>query len=199
MLLRLIANIKSFIMSSLMLMDALRVAICSPDHNRWFQRDICSSPIMGIPSGGHVISESFFCGLCLTLLGGLFRAWAQNSLGSFFTFELTIKPDHRLITTGPYSLVRHPSYLGSLVTKTGLTMMQLSKGSVLQDYGQLAGGWQMVAISGFRWMTAVYSLSIVLWMIKRTKLEDGLLKGQFGKEWTEWATRTPYRVIPFVL
>ncbi|CAF4350854.1 unnamed protein product, partial [Rotaria sordida] len=33
-----------------------------------------------------------------------------GTLGAFFTFELTIRSTHKLIKTGPYAYVRHPSY-----------------------------------------------------------------------------------------
>ena len=77
--------------------------------------------------------------------------------------------------------------------------MQLSEGSVLEDYGVMADGWQKVASLGFRWLNVAYSTTIGPWMVRRSKLEDKLLRGQFGKVWTEWAMRTPYRVIPFVV
>ncbi|CAF1457475.1 unnamed protein product, partial [Rotaria sordida] len=32
-----------------------------------------------------------------------------GTLGAFFTFELTIRSTHKLIKTGPYAYVRHPS------------------------------------------------------------------------------------------
>src|ERR1700761_1780631 len=123
----------SGIMSLLIVIDALRIGFCSPHLSFGVQTDICSSPILAVPSNGPIISEPFFYGLCMVILGGLFRLWAQNSLGRFFTFEVTIKPDHKLITTGPYSLVRHPSYLGFIIMKAGLSIMQFSEGSILQD------------------------------------------------------------------
>lgn len=40
------------------------------------------------------------------------RMWAYRELGKFFTFDIGIQKDHRLIKTGPYSLLAHPGYLG---------------------------------------------------------------------------------------
>jgi protein-S-isoprenylcysteine O-methyltransferase Ste14 len=37
-------------------------------------------------------------------------------LGRFFRFEASIQEDHQLVTEGPYSIVRHPSYTGLLFT-----------------------------------------------------------------------------------
>ena len=45
-------------------------------------------------------------GLCsLPLIG-----WVQWTLGESFSKTLTIQKDHKLITTGPYSRIRHPMY-----------------------------------------------------------------------------------------
>lgn len=41
-----------------------------------------------------------------------FRLWAMKTLGEFFTFEVVIRKNHQLITTGPYKYLMHPSYTG---------------------------------------------------------------------------------------
>ncbi|KAM5531771.1 hypothetical protein V8D89_014541 [Ganoderma adspersum] len=46
----------------------------------------------------------------------------------FFTFEVIIKDDHKLITSGPYSYVRHPSYTGILCLTTGAYLMHFGAG-----------------------------------------------------------------------
>jgi protein-S-isoprenylcysteine O-methyltransferase Ste14 len=33
-------------------------------------------------------------------------------------------------------------------------------------------------------------------MLTRTKLEDQMMKREFGKRWDEWAARTPWRLLP---
>ena len=48
-------------------------------------------------------------GICFIVIGISFRAWAVNRLGKFFTATVQIKEDHNLITSGPYTIVRHPS------------------------------------------------------------------------------------------
>ncbi|MGA8708221.1 MAG: isoprenylcysteine carboxylmethyltransferase family protein [Steroidobacteraceae bacterium] len=56
----------------------------------------------------------------LFLLGLLLRWYAIITLGRFFTVNVAIAADHRVIDTGPYRLVRHPSYSGSLLQFVGL-------------------------------------------------------------------------------
>ena len=53
-------------------------------------------------------------GLILILFGIILRSWSIQILGKFFTPTIQIKEDHALIIKGPYSIVRHPSYLGSM-------------------------------------------------------------------------------------
>ena len=42
--------------------------------------------------------------------GGLLRLHCYRTLGRFFTFDVSIHEGHQLVTTGSYSIVRHPSY-----------------------------------------------------------------------------------------
>jgi len=44
----------------------------------------------------------------------------------------------------------------------------------------------------------LYTYFGALTSIKRTVVEDGMLKKQFGNEWDEWAERVKYRVVPGV-
>lgn len=58
-------------------------------------------------------------GLVLLIIGILFRAWSVQTLGKHFTPTVQIKENHQLITSGPYAVVRHPSYFGALIAMTG--------------------------------------------------------------------------------
>jgi protein-S-isoprenylcysteine O-methyltransferase Ste14 len=59
-------------------------------------------------------------GLAVFALGLLLRAWAVRELGRFFKFTVVVQADHRVVDTGPYRLIRHPSYTGLLMTELGL-------------------------------------------------------------------------------
>jgi len=64
--------------------------------------------------------------------GLLFSVWARRYLGRNWSRAVTIKKDHELITSGPYSLVRHPIYTGLLV---GLFGCALAVGEWRADSG----------------------------------------------------------------
>ncbi|MBI3320312.1 MAG: DUF1295 domain-containing protein [Candidatus Omnitrophica bacterium] len=49
-------------------------------------------------------------GAILFLLGFLLRRWAINTLGSYWSLQIEIRPDQSLIRTGPYRFIRHPNY-----------------------------------------------------------------------------------------
>jgi len=51
------------------------------------------------------------------MIGGLaLRTWAVVLLGPWFTWNVTVQAGQRLVTRGPYRLIRHPSYTGALIT-----------------------------------------------------------------------------------
>ncbi len=55
--------------------------------------------------------------------GGLgLRWWSQNELGRLFTFEVGIRKGHKLVQSGPYAMLRHPSYTGLAVGLAGIAL-----------------------------------------------------------------------------
>ena len=61
-------------------------------------------------------------GLGVFAVGAVVRWWAIHHLGRFFTVDVAVAQDHRVVDTGPYRLVRHPSYTGLLLQLTGLAL-----------------------------------------------------------------------------
>ena len=61
-------------------------------------------------------------GAALTVAGILFAVWAREHLASNWSRSVTIKQGHELITTGPYAVVRHPIYTGSLTGFLGMAI-----------------------------------------------------------------------------
>ena len=62
----------------------------------------------------------FFLGTFMAGLGGYIRYSCYRALGKLFTFEMSIRNGHQLITDGPYSVVRHPAYTGVILTMIGI-------------------------------------------------------------------------------
>jgi protein-S-isoprenylcysteine O-methyltransferase len=55
-------------------------------------------------------------GALVAMTAGLaLRAWAIATLGGWFTLRVGVTPAQRVVQTGPYRWIRHPSYTGALV------------------------------------------------------------------------------------
>jgi protein-S-isoprenylcysteine O-methyltransferase len=54
--------------------------------------------------------------LTVMLLGLVLRTWAVLTLGRWFTWYVTVQPGQRVIRSGPYRFLRHPSYAGALLS-----------------------------------------------------------------------------------
>ncbi|NOZ86516.1 MAG: isoprenylcysteine carboxylmethyltransferase family protein [Deltaproteobacteria bacterium] len=70
-------------------------------------------------------------GACMALLGIILRAWAIKTLGRFFTLTVQVHQEHRLVQNGPYKLIRHPSYTGSLLYLLGASLAAASLAGIL--------------------------------------------------------------------
>jgi protein-S-isoprenylcysteine O-methyltransferase Ste14 len=58
-------------------------------------------------------------GLALMLAGMALRWYAVITLGAYFTTTVAARGGQPVVERGPYHLVRHPSYAGSLLTLAG--------------------------------------------------------------------------------
>ncbi|KAG2126910.1 hypothetical protein DEU56DRAFT_959007, partial [Suillus clintonianus] len=65
------------------------------------------------------------------------RLWCFRTLGRFFTFELGVRKGHKLVTTGPYAVVRHQSYAGAALLSIGLFILHGSWSSLIRRSGVL--------------------------------------------------------------
>lgn len=138
------------------------------------------------------LSPSFVIGWLLLVSGGGVRIWCYRRLGRLFTYRLSIADDHHLITTGPYAVVRHPSYMSWVVFAAGLLTVQMSPGSWFAECGPSHSilGRSAMAV----WV--VYNLWILTFIPARARREDEALKRQFGDEWLQWSKQTPYKLVP---
>jgi protein-S-isoprenylcysteine O-methyltransferase Ste14 len=90
-----------------------------------------------------------------------------------FSGLVAIQPDHKLVTNGIYSIIRHPSYLGLIVNSLG---------------------WALAFRSGVGVLLTALTLVPIL---ARIVAEERLLHAQFGAEYEAFRARTS-RLIPRV-
>ncbi|ESQ83163.1 hypothetical protein AEAC466_14980 [Asticcacaulis sp. AC466] len=102
------------------------------------------------------------------------RWYAISHLGRFFTVNVAILDDHRLIDTGLYRWIRHPSYTGWLLAILGLGLC-------------LGNGLSLCIL-------LVPTVSVILW---RIAIEERALRGAFGQAYVAYATKT-WRLIPYI-
>ncbi|KAL2840666.1 hypothetical protein BJY01DRAFT_16708 [Aspergillus pseudoustus] len=132
--------------------------------------------------------------LALLALGAAIRLSAYGGLGRNFTFQLAT-PD-RLITSGVYRYLQHPSY-------TGLVLVSLA-------YAGLVAGRLDTPVAC--WIPPVLLEVLREWQVPLGVLgttvglavlgvricdEERMLREKFGAEWERWHRRTA-RLIPFV-
>lgn len=79
----------------------------------------------------HQSGAVALAGLCLTIAGLAFAAWARDVLGRYWSGRMIVQQHHQLITDGPYAYIRHPLYTGLLVAMTGTVLIAGDVGSLL--------------------------------------------------------------------
>ncbi|GJE88793.1 isoprenylcysteine carboxylmethyltransferase family protein [Phanerochaete sordida] len=164
-----------------------------PEHAREpVERLLVSS---GAPGPAHIRFTPLWLGGVL-LMGGAacLRLWAFRTLGRFFTFEMSVKQDHRLVTSGPYAVVRHPAYVSVLLLNVGVVTTSFAPGSWYAE----CVGWGSPASKAFGALWATWSLIVPVLLMTRVNKEDEVMRAQFGEEWEAWARRTPYKLVPYI-
>jgi protein-S-isoprenylcysteine O-methyltransferase Ste14 len=111
-------------------------------------------------------------GLVLMGLGLAVRSWAMVHLGRYFTVDVAVAADQRIVDTGPYRLVRHPSYTGLLLLAVGVGLC----------FGNIAS-------------FLVIAVPMIALMLKRMKVEEEVLAEALGNTYREYMARTQ-RLIP---
>ena len=148
----------------------------------------CAGPILGLILTGAAIQgpgarSSFLLlsfalgaatslGIALFAAGLALRWYAIVHLGRFFTVNVSIAADHRLIDTGPYRIVRHPSYTGALMAFLGLGLCIANWASLLS-----------------------LLVPICLVFLRRIHVEEAVLLQALGDQYRDYMRRTK-RLIP---
>lgn len=69
------------------------------------------------------ISAFPIIGVVLFIVLIVFRLYAINHLGQFYSHRVRIKEGHNIVDTGPYHFIRHPAYTGMIVGHLGFTLL----------------------------------------------------------------------------
>jgi protein-S-isoprenylcysteine O-methyltransferase Ste14 len=134
----------------------------NPGLNEWLAVRFVPTPV----------SWQYF-GAAITVAGGAVAIWARFYLGGNWSSNVTVKQDHQLIRSGPYSLVRHPIYSGFLLAMLGTAIY----------VGELRGLLAVV-------------LAAIGWKIK-SRREEAFMEDEFGEQYTRYC-REVKALVPFV-
>ena len=140
------------------------------------------------------LTAPFIFGAGVIIAGGFIRVKAFQTLGPLFTFQQCLRKEHKLITSGPYAMVRHPGYGGLLMCLVGWCIVHGSPGSWLRTSGVLGAGWVRAGVMCWCLLTA----ACIATVLRRSAEEDEFLSRRFGKEWESWAGKVKYKLVPFV-
>jgi protein-S-isoprenylcysteine O-methyltransferase Ste14 len=120
-----------------------------------------------VPAAENVPTVATLAGLSLVLSGSLLSIWVLRWLGRSFSIVPTAR---KLVTNGPYSVVRHPLYITEGMAVLGVVLLHWTL------FAALLGGLQY------------------LFQYRRMQLEEKLLSEAFP-EYRDYAKRIP-RLLP---
>jgi protein-S-isoprenylcysteine O-methyltransferase len=113
-------------------------------------------------------------GVILIILGMVIRLSAISQLKKYFTVNVTIRNDHKLITIGLYKYIRHPAYSGGILSFIGCGLC----------YGNIIS-------------FIIIALPYFLLILNRIKYEEVVLIDKFGDDYLELMKKTK-KLIPYI-
>lgn len=126
--------------------------------------------------GGQVITKDPWLqaiGLAVFLSGLVLAIWARRYLGRNWGMPMTEKVDPELVTTGPYSRVRHPIYAGLILAMTGTA----------------------IAVSWY-WLLAVVLFAV--YFVYSATMEERYMAGLFPDRYPDYK-RSTKMLVPFLV
>lgn len=113
-----------------------------------------------------------FIGTAIFIFGVCYRLWAIRTLGEFYSHRVRTAAQHKIVISGPYSVIRHPAYAGMIIANAG------------------------ICIYFFNWVTiCMFFLILVPAIILRIVIEEKTL---FGIEGYPEFARTRKRLFPAI-
>ena len=135
--------------------------------------------ISGLDSGRFLWTNNFrwiisISGVVIMIAGQILFLTARSQ-NKFFSTVVRIQKErgHIVCDTGLYKIVRHPGYLGMILSLSGLPLITTSVWSIIPTL-----------------------IAIILLFI-RTSLEDRTLKMELDG-YVEYSEKTPYKLIPLI-
>ncbi len=117
---------------------------------------------------------AFAVGMVVLLAGLVLRGWSFKTLGPYFTHTVMVSSDQPVIATGPYRVLRHPSY-------TGVLLAVIGAGLASANWADLAGVLLLI-------------LTPLLW---RIHVEENALRATVGDRYRAYAAQHK-RLVPLV-
>ncbi|KAG1775669.1 hypothetical protein EV702DRAFT_972861 [Suillus placidus] len=140
------------------------------------------------------ITHAFLASSLAIAMGGAFRLYCMSTLGKLWSFQLSIRKEHRLVTDGPYSIVRHPSYTAFFLQYVGIIVMYGGPGSWMRQSGILQVPFMKVPAA-----IIFVAYTVCAWIvIVRLAVEDKMMQRAMGEDWENWAKQVKYRLLPGV-
>jgi protein-S-isoprenylcysteine O-methyltransferase Ste14 len=116
----------------------------------------------------------YFIGIALMFGGIAYRQYAIAILGRYFSGVIGVQKEQKVVESGPYRLIRHPSYTGVLIFLAGMGLALLS--------------WAAVFVN-----VAIFAIAYGY----RIFVEEKVLIRELGTSYVEYMKRTK-RVIPYI-
>jgi protein-S-isoprenylcysteine O-methyltransferase Ste14 len=132
-------------------------------------------PLLNFLQVGQIASSGIrWLGLLIMLLSLVLRFWSMRVLGEYYTRTLRVTDRQAIVSQGPYRVIRHPGYLGTIFVWIGFALA--------------VGNWIATIIQGIL-LFGVYGY--------RIRSEEAMLIDRFRNEYQEYRKRT-WRLIPFI-
>ncbi|HEX3846535.1 MAG TPA: isoprenylcysteine carboxylmethyltransferase family protein [Steroidobacteraceae bacterium] len=131
-----------------------------------------SHVVTGAAMGAESVLQP--AGIALFAAGLILRWSAILYLGRFFTVNVAIAADHRIVDSGPYRWIRHPSYTGALAAFAGMALC--------------IGNWVSLAVM------LIPIVAVFAW---RMRIEEAALLQALGAPYRQYMSRTK-RLIPAI-
>jgi protein-S-isoprenylcysteine O-methyltransferase Ste14 len=117
----------------------------------------------------------FYAGIAVMLIGIVIRQWSIAILGRYFSGVIGTQEGQKVVESGPYQFIRHPSYTGAMLIEVGI-------GLALQSWG------------------AVLVIAVIFAVVygHRMIVEEKVLVADLGDSYADYMKRTK-RLIPFLV